>query len=106
LLKHLVPHFPLALIQLADTKKPYLEDELFHFSISHCGDFAAVIVSTHNRVGIDVELVSEKTGRIQNKFVSKPKWNCLQHSGSAGAWINQNQDAITAVSPAYPYLEL
>jgi phosphopantetheinyl transferase len=70
LLRHLVPHFPLELIQLADTKKPYLENELFHFSISHCGDFAAVIVSTHNRVGVDIELITDKINRIQNKFVS------------------------------------
>src|SRR5699024_2654722 len=57
LLQHLFPHFPISLIQVADTRKPYLEDEAFHFSISHCGDFAAVIVSRAKRVGVDIELV-------------------------------------------------
>jgi phosphopantetheinyl transferase len=103
LLKHLVPHFPLALIQLADTKKPYLENELFHFSISHCGDFAAVIVSTHNRVGIDVELVSEKTGRIQNKFVSQAEMELFKTLWTAGAGVNQNGDLP---SPLYHQLTL
>jgi phosphopantetheinyl transferase len=95
LLKHLVPHFPLALIQLADTKKPYLENELFHFSISHCGDFAAVIVSTHNRVGIDLELVSEKIGRIQNKFVSEPDMEAFATISGADAGLNQNGEQLS-----------
>ena len=37
LLKRLFPEFPVSLIQVADTRKPFLEDEAFHFSISHCG---------------------------------------------------------------------
>ena len=45
LLKELVPGFPVELIRIADTKKPYLENEPYHFSISHCGDYAAAIVS-------------------------------------------------------------
>jgi phosphopantetheinyl transferase len=103
LLKHLVPHFPVALIQLADTKKPYLEDELFHFSISHCGDFAAVIVSTHNRVGIDIETVSEKIGRIQHKFVSQAEMELFATLSGADAGITQNQEQP---SPQYHQLTL
>src|SRR5213593_4162170 len=41
LLKVLFPDFPVSLILVADTRKPYLENEAYHFSISHCGDFAA-----------------------------------------------------------------
>jgi len=70
LLKYLFPDFPLSLIRIADTRKPFLEDEVYHFSISHCQDFAAVIVSPTKRVGVDVEMVSEKIGRIQHKFLS------------------------------------
>ena len=54
LLLEMFPDFPLSLIQIADTRKPFLEDEAFHFSISHCGDYAAIIVSTKNRVGVDI----------------------------------------------------
>ena len=70
LLKELYPGFPVSMIQIADTKKPYLEDEPFHFSISHCGDYAAAIVSKEYRVGVDVELVNDKIGLIQKKFMS------------------------------------
>jgi phosphopantetheinyl transferase len=70
LLKYLFVDFPLELIRIADTRKPYLEDEAYHFSISHCSDFAAVIASKDKRVGVDIEMVSEKIGRIRHKFVS------------------------------------
>ena len=60
LLTELFDDFPLELIQIADTKKPFLPNEAYHFSISHCGDYAAVIVSSINRVGTDIEIVSEK----------------------------------------------
>jgi phosphopantetheinyl transferase len=70
LLLELFPFFPLELIQIADTRKPFLKDEAFHFSISHCGDYAAAIVSTHNRVGVDIEIPSPKIERIQHKFIT------------------------------------
>ena len=69
LLKELYPDFPLRLIKIADTKKPFLEDEPFHFSISHCGDYAAAIVSKTHRVGVDVELLNENIVSIQHKFM-------------------------------------
>jgi len=71
LLQFLFPDFPYHLILIADTKKPYLKYEQFHFSISHCGDYAAAIVSKDSRVGIDVEIPVEKILRIQHKFLSE-----------------------------------
>ena len=70
LLKEMYPAFPVELIQIADTKKPYLENEPFHFSISHCGDYAAAMVSKTHRVGVDVELMNAKIEQIQHKFTS------------------------------------
>lgn len=70
LLQFLFPDFPYELIQIADTKKPYLPNEQYHFSISHCGDFAAAIVSKNKRVGIDVELITDKIFKILDKFLS------------------------------------
>ena len=70
LLREMFPDFPLELILIADTRKPFLADEAFHFSISHCGDFAAVIVSRKNRVGVDIEIPQEKIERIAHKFLS------------------------------------
>jgi len=69
LLKYLFPDFPTELIRIADTKKPFLEDEAYHFSISHCGNYAAAIASSTKRVGIDIEIPSEKVLRIIHKFL-------------------------------------
>ncbi|HET9826743.1 MAG TPA: 4'-phosphopantetheinyl transferase superfamily protein, partial [Chitinophagaceae bacterium] len=70
LLQFLFPGFPYDLIRIADTRKPYLPEEEYHFSISHCGDFAAAIVSSARRVGIDIEIPSPKVTRIKNKFLA------------------------------------
>jgi phosphopantetheinyl transferase len=69
LLKHLFPDFPVELIKVADTRKPFLENEAYHFSISHCGDYAVAIVSKTARVGVDIELPTEKVVRISHKFL-------------------------------------
>ncbi len=74
LLTELFPGFPVELIQVADTRKPFLADEPFHFSISHCGDYAAAIVSREYRVGVDVELVSKKIEQVQYKFLGEEEW--------------------------------
>ena len=71
LLQFLFPDFPYELIRIADTRKPYLPNEQYHFSISHCGDYAAAIVSSHQRVGIDIEIPTEKAERIRNKFLTQ-----------------------------------
>jgi phosphopantetheinyl transferase len=70
LLKELYPEFPVEMIQVADTRKPFLENEPFHFSISHCGDYAAAMVSKTHRVGVDVELLNGKIEQIQYKFTT------------------------------------
>jgi phosphopantetheinyl transferase len=70
LLHYLFPDFPNELIQIADTRKPFLPDEQYHFSISHCGDYAAAIVSKDRRVGIDIEIPTEKIAGIMYKFLS------------------------------------
>ena len=69
LLQHLYPDFPYHLIEIADTRKPFLPNEEYHFSISHCGDYAAVIVSKDHRVGIDIELVTPKVEKVKHKFL-------------------------------------
>jgi len=71
LLSELFPGFPLEEILIADTRKPYLVDEKYHFSISHFGSYAAAIVSSSNRVGVDVEKASPTIEKIRNKFLSE-----------------------------------
>lgn len=77
LLQFLFPDFPFELIQIADTRKPFLPDAQFHFSISHCGDYAAAIVSRKKRVGVDVEESVQRILAIREKFLSekeKKEW--------------------------------
>jgi 4'-phosphopantetheinyl transferase EntD len=73
LLTELFSDFPLEEILIADTRKPYLVNEKYHFSISHFGSYAAAIVSSTNRVGVDVEKSSPTIERIRNKFLSEPE---------------------------------
>lgn len=68
LLKKMSPDFPLNLIKLNSSGKPYLEGENCHFSISHSGNYAAVIISKKINVGIDIERPNQKIENIKNKF--------------------------------------
>jgi phosphopantetheinyl transferase len=69
LLIHLFPDFPHHEIEIADTRKPFLPSEQYHFSISHCSNYAAAVVSKYFRVGVDVELVTPRVEKIRHKFL-------------------------------------
>jgi phosphopantetheinyl transferase len=47
--------------------KPYLKDDKY-ISISHSHEFSAIAVSTHS-IGIDLEMVKEKTLKIASRFM-------------------------------------
>lgn len=101
LLQHMFPDFPYALIQIADTRKPFLTNEAYHFSISHCGNFAAAIVSALNRVGVDIEEVKPMIQRIKHKFLTEDEMMLLQHSEKEIAFSNLNSadDISASASP-------
>ena len=80
LLKYLFPDFPHAEILIADTRKPYLPNEQYHFSISHCGNYAAAMVSSTHRVGIDIEIASEKVERVAHKFIHESEQQFFANS--------------------------
>ena len=69
LLPYLFHDFPHEEIEIADTRKPFLPYEQYHFSISHCGDYAAAIVSNRYRVGIDIEMITPRVDKIKHKFL-------------------------------------
>ncbi|RTL60841.1 MAG: 4'-phosphopantetheinyl transferase superfamily protein [Sphingobacteriales bacterium] len=79
LLPSLFADFPLEEILIADTRKPFLENEKYHFSISHCGDYAAAIASSTNRVGVDIELITSKIERVKHKFLSAGELSFVLH---------------------------
>lgn len=80
LLGYLFPDFPAELIEIADTRKPFLPNEQYHFSISHCGNFAAAIVSKTERVGIDVELLTPRVEKIKHKFLHPEELQMVDHA--------------------------
>jgi phosphopantetheine--protein transferase-like protein len=49
--------------------KPYLVNSPYYISLSHSFDYAAVMVSEGCRVGIDIELIKDKIGRVAKKFM-------------------------------------
>ncbi|HZE83859.1 MAG TPA: 4-phosphopantetheinyl transferase, partial [Puia sp.] len=69
LLPYLFADFPLEEILIADTRKPFLQSEKYHFSVSHAGQFAAAIVSSRNRVGVDIERITTRITAISHKFL-------------------------------------
>ncbi len=57
-------------IRISETNKPYLLDDKCHFSISHCKDFAAVVVCESLPAGVDIEVVTEKALKLSFKFMN------------------------------------
>jgi phosphopantetheinyl transferase len=80
LLQYLFPDFPYDLIRIADTKKPFLPRSEYQFSISHCGDYAAAIVSRDRRVGIDIEIARPLVEQLVPKFLSDAEKEMLSSS--------------------------
>ncbi len=71
LLLELHPDFPFQQIQLSDSGKPFLKDSAYFFSIAHAGNYAAVITSKTQTVGIDIESNHNKANLVANKFLSE-----------------------------------
>ena len=104
LLQYLFPDFPYNEILIADTRKPYLPGEQFHFSISHSGNYAAAIVSEKERAGIDIELYSPKTELVKYKFLTAKELMLLNnsfHTNNAKP-ATSNQNPGIAISPSSP----
>ena len=80
LLQYLSPDFPYHLIEIADTRRPFLPNEECHFSISHCGDYAAAIISKDMRVGVDIEMITPKIERVKDKFLSEGELGIALHT--------------------------
>ena len=82
-LQQLFPDFPFSLIRIAETRKPFLVGDPFHFSISHAGDMAAAIVSRSMQVGVDVEFSMDRVLKITHKFLHPEEQ----------AWLSQQEQS-------------
>jgi len=59
--------------------KPGIKDSAYHISLSHSGDRTAVIASRHS-VGIDIQKVVSKIGRIAKKFCNEDEFSALPNN--------------------------
>lgn len=88
LLQILHPGFPFELIAITESRKPLLSNGKLHFSISHCADFAAAIISKDKSVGIDVELITPKIESIKNKFLSQKEIDLISKKNDEFKFMN------------------
>lgn len=66
-------------ILLTEMGKPYLPDESYFFSISHCANVVAVIISSNSNVAIDIQHVVPKIESIKQKFLTEDEMNLLSN---------------------------
>lgn len=59
-----------------EVHKPYLVNFPYEVSISHSGDYAAVMISKEYETGVDIEKISDKAMRIAPRFMhpDELKW--------------------------------
>jgi 4'-phosphopantetheinyl transferase len=68
LLKHLLT--PLTTTLSYDLHgKPFLDSGSHHLSVSHAGEFAAVVCSKNTPVGIDIEKMKDRVDRVKERFL-------------------------------------
>lgn len=102
LLPLLFPDFPNKEIAIAETRKPYLPYKQYQFSISHCADYAAAIVSTVHRVGIDVEIMTPRIEVIKEKFLHPSELNFI-HSNNNNKHLQLLSIAWSAKEALYKW---
>ena len=110
LLNELMPGFPYAQLQIAESGKPHIPGDGLHFSLSHCGDYAAAIISEAGSVGIDLEASGDRIFRIRHKFLSDEEQSVLQSNaglpdlqegGEAARWLTRAWSAKESIYKWY-----
>jgi phosphopantetheinyl transferase len=57
--------------------KPFLDSGSHHISVSHAGEFAAVVCSDNVVVGIDIEKMKDRVERVKERFLQKIELDTL-----------------------------
>ncbi len=52
------------------TNKPFIKDNSYQISISHSNKLTSILLSTTNKVGIDLEYMSHRISQISHKFIN------------------------------------
>ncbi|MEA1896221.1 MAG: 4'-phosphopantetheinyl transferase superfamily protein [Bacteroidota bacterium] len=53
------------------TNKPFIKDNSYQISISHSYKLTSILLSTTNKVGIDLEFMSHRISKISHKFINQ-----------------------------------
>lgn len=53
------------------SSRPYLADQSYDISISHTGNYIAIILDKNRKVGIDIEQYTDKVLRTQDRFIAE-----------------------------------
>ena len=57
-------------IMYRENRAPYLETGTHNISITHTGHHAAIMLHPTQKVGIDIERIGDKVGRVRSRFLS------------------------------------
>jgi len=57
--------------------KPYLDSGSQYISVSHAGEFAAVVCSENFVVGVDIEKMKDRVERVKERFLQKTEIDSL-----------------------------
>lgn len=63
--------------------KPFLKNSSARISISHTGNYAALILNNTNPVGIDIESTSDKILKIVSRFMNESELKNIFHDNRA-----------------------
>lgn len=74
--------------------KPFLINSEWHFSISHSGNFAALILSKNDFIGIDIETKFEQCFKLKSKFACNSELEFINHDAKKAALIWSAKESI------------
>jgi phosphopantetheinyl transferase len=63
-------HFPFDQVDHANNGKPILKSSATAFSLTHTKEIAGAIISQNGQVGIDIEKISDRILKIEQKFLN------------------------------------
>lgn len=74
--------------------KPYLENCIYHLSITHSHTYCAIILSTNPFLGIDIEANFEKTHLIRSKYMNEKELTLCGKDTQISALIWSAKEAM------------
>jgi phosphopantetheinyl transferase len=77
LLELMYPSFPFSQVQQLESGKLVLQDSPIDFSLTHTAEFAAAIMSTNLKVGIDIEKIDSRVLKVDKKFLNQHELDWL-----------------------------